>query len=58
MPAGNQGVRRANVAPQQAFPYTVHLIQDQIAEGEKVMTRRIGRGTFLGEILGLPPPGR
>ena len=58
MPAGNRGVRQANVALQQAFPDTVHLIQDQIAEGDKVMTRLIGRGTFLGEILGLPPTGK
>jgi steroid delta-isomerase-like uncharacterized protein len=58
MPAGNQGVRRANVALQQAFPDTVHLIQDQIAEGDKVMTRLLGRGTFRGEILGLPPNGK
>ena len=58
MPAGNRGVRQANVALQQAFPDTVHLIQDQIAEGDKVMTRVIGRGTFLGEILGLPPTGK
>jgi steroid delta-isomerase-like uncharacterized protein len=58
MPAGNQGVRQANVALRQAFPDTVHLIQDQIAEGDKVMTRLIGRGTFRGEILGLPPTGK
>jgi steroid delta-isomerase-like uncharacterized protein len=58
MTAGNQGVRQANVALQQAFPDTVHLIQDQIAEGDKVMTRLIGRGTFRGEILGIPPNGK
>jgi steroid delta-isomerase-like uncharacterized protein len=58
MPAGNEGVRQANVALREAFPDTVHLIQDQIAEGDKVMTRLIGRGTFRGEILGIPPNGK
>ena len=58
MAAGNQGVRQANVALREAFPDTVHLIQDQIAEGDTVMTRLIGRGTFRGEILGLSPNGK
>ena len=56
--AGSQGVRQANVALRAAFPDTVHLIQDQIAEGDKVMTRLLGRGTFRGEILGIPPNGK
>jgi predicted ester cyclase len=31
--------------------------QDQIAEGDKVVTRLTGRGTFTGEILRIPPNG-
>jgi steroid delta-isomerase-like uncharacterized protein len=58
MPAGNQGVRQANVALREAFPDTIHVIEDQIAEGDKVVTRLRGRGTFRGEILGLPPNGK
>ena len=58
MPAGNQGVRQANVALREAFPDTVHVIQDQIAEGDKVVTRLLGRGTFRGAILGIPPNGK
>ncbi|HVG95838.1 MAG TPA: ester cyclase, partial [Chloroflexota bacterium] len=58
MPAGNQGVRQANVALREAFPDTVHVIQDQIAEGDTVVTRLLGRGTFRGAILGLPPNGK
>src|SRR5215211_2184508 len=53
MPAGNQGVRQANVALREAFPDTVHVIQDQIAEGDKVVTRLLGRGTFRGAIAGI-----
>lgn len=40
-----------------AFPDTVHFIDDQIAEGDKVVTRLRGRATFRGEFLGIPPNG-
>ena len=57
MPHGNAGVRRANEILWTAFPDTVHIIDDQIAEGDKVVTRLRGRATFRGEILGIPPNG-
>jgi steroid delta-isomerase-like uncharacterized protein len=55
MPPGNAGVREANIRLRDAFPDTIHIIDDQIAEGDKVVTRLRGRGTFTGEILGIPP---
>jgi steroid delta-isomerase-like uncharacterized protein len=55
---GSAGIHRANKALRAAFPDTVHTILDQIAEGDKVMTRLRGRGTFKGEILGIPPNGK
>jgi steroid delta-isomerase-like uncharacterized protein len=58
MPSGSTGVRRANEALREAFPDTVHIIEDQIAEDDKVVTRLRGRGTFTGEILGIPPNGK
>jgi steroid delta-isomerase-like uncharacterized protein len=58
MPPGNAGVRQANEALRMAFPDTVHIIEDQIAEDDKVVTRLRGRGTFTGEILGIPPNGK
>jgi len=58
MPSGSTGVRQANDALRMAFPDTVHIIEDQIAEGDKVVTRLRGRGTFTGEILGIPPNGK
>jgi predicted ester cyclase len=58
MPAGRAGVRRANGLLRAAFPDTVHTIEDQIAEGDKVVTRLRGRATFTGEILGIPPNGK
>jgi steroid delta-isomerase-like uncharacterized protein len=57
MPAGNAGVREANQRLRAAFPDTVHFVEDQIAEGDKVVTRLRARGTFAGEILGIPPNG-
>jgi predicted ester cyclase len=57
MGEGSQGVKNANAALRAAFPDTVHLIEEQIAEGDKVVTRLRGRATFTGEILGIPPTG-
>jgi steroid delta-isomerase-like uncharacterized protein len=58
MAEGNAGVLQANAVLAAAFPDTVHLIEDQIAEGDMVVTRLRGRGTFLGECLGIPPNGK
>ena len=58
MAAGREGVKQANALLHDAFPDTVHTIEDQIAEGDKVMTRLSGQGTFQKEILGIPPTGR
>ena len=56
--AGRKGVKQGNALARTAFPDTVHTIEDQISQGDKVMTRLWGRGTFLGEILGIPPNGK
>jgi predicted SnoaL-like aldol condensation-catalyzing enzyme len=58
MAPGREGVKQANALLHAAFPDTVHTIEDQIAEGDKVVTRLSGRGTFTGEILGIPPNGQ
>jgi steroid delta-isomerase-like uncharacterized protein len=58
MPYGNAGVREANQRLRAAFPDTVHTIEDQIAEGDMVVTRLRARGTFQNEILGIPPNGK
>jgi predicted ester cyclase len=58
MAPGREGVKQANALLRAAFPDTVHTIEDQIAEGDKVVTRLRGRGTFQGEILGISPNGK
>ncbi len=34
------------------------IVEDQIAEGDRVVTRWTGRGTHKGELMGIPPTGR
>jgi steroid delta-isomerase-like uncharacterized protein len=58
LPPGREGVRQSSVALANAFPDAVHTIEDQMAEGDKVMTRMTVRATFLGEILGFQPTGK
>jgi predicted SnoaL-like aldol condensation-catalyzing enzyme len=58
MAPSREGVKQANALLRAAFPDTVHTIEDQIAEGDKVVTRLRGRGTFQGEILGISPNGK
>ena len=55
---GREGVKQANTLLLTAFPDATHTIEDQIAEGDKVVTRMTVRGTFLGEYLGIPPNGK
>jgi steroid delta-isomerase-like uncharacterized protein len=42
----------------QAFPNVHATIHDQIAEGDKVTTRKTFRGTHQGEFMGIPPTGK
>src|SRR5262245_38371385 len=41
-----------------AFPDLVCTIEDQLADGDKVVTRFTARGTHRGELMGIPPTGR
>ena len=38
-----------------AFPDLQHVIQDQVAEGDKVVSRLTVRGTHRGDFQGVPP---
>jgi steroid delta-isomerase-like uncharacterized protein len=38
-----------------AFPDLQLSVEDQVAEGDKVVTRYTGRGTHRGELMGIPP---
>ena len=42
----------------EAFPDLEITIEEQIAEGDKVLTRFRTRGTHQGELWGIPPTGK
>jgi len=55
---GAEGVRQQFAGFWGAFPDFRATILDQIAEGDKVVTRKVFRGTHQGELWGIPPTGR
>ena len=63
-PAGDEDLRGPAAIKQfaagvrEAFPDLEITIEDQIAEGDKVLTRFRTRGTHQGELWGIPPTGR
>ena len=58
LPAGPQGMKDY-VAPYfAAFPDLQWTVEDQLAEGDEVMTRFTQRGTHRGEFMGIAPTGK
>jgi steroid delta-isomerase-like uncharacterized protein len=57
LPPGREGVRQYVRILKAAFPDASHMIEDVLAEGDKVMTRVTARGAFLGECIGYQPNG-
>lgn len=41
-----------------AFPDLHYTLEDQIAEGDKVMTRNVASGTHKGALMGIEPTNR
>lgn len=58
LPPGFEGVKEANRLLRAAFPDVTHTIEEQLAEGDKVMTRVVTHATFTSEFLGFPPTGQ
>ena len=54
---GPDGFKEYVGAYRSAFPDMHVEIEDQIAEGDKVVTRWTGTGTHDGELAGIPPTG-
>jgi steroid delta-isomerase-like uncharacterized protein len=54
---GPEGVKHFASAFRSAFPDGQSTVEDQIAEGDKVVTRYTFSGTHQGEFMGIPPTG-
>lgn len=55
---GPEGIERYVSMYRAAYPDTSFTIEDQLAEGDEVVTRWTGRGTHRGELMGIPPTGK
>ena len=55
---GREGVKQFYAALRAAFPDLHFAVQDQIAEGDRVVTRWLARGTHTGTFQGMPPTGK
>ncbi len=55
---GLEGMRQFVAAYRGAFPDLVITVEDVIVEGDRAAYRWTGRGTQLGELLGIPPTGK
>jgi steroid delta-isomerase-like uncharacterized protein len=57
-PTGPEGVKGVVSMFRSGMPDLKVVIEDMIAEGEKVATRYTLEGTHEGELFGVPPTGR
>jgi len=58
LPADRQGVKLQFSMLFEAFPDLHAIIHDQVADEDKVVTRKTLRGTQRGEFMGIPPSGK
>ncbi len=58
LPAGREGIKQFISMYRAAFPDLYTTIDDQIADGDKVVTRWTGQGTNTGSMMGMPPTGK
>ena len=58
LPTGPEGVPIVMTAMWAAFPDLTFAVEDMIAEGDRVVTRAVLRGTHQGEFAGAPATGR
>ena len=54
LPTGPEGTKQLVTVYRKAFPDLHFTIDEQIAEGDKVVTRWTAHGTHKGELVGIP----
>jgi steroid delta-isomerase-like uncharacterized protein len=57
-PRGTEGAKVLAATYRGAFPDLQFTIEDQVAEGDQVVTRWTARGTNSGSLMGMPPSGK
>jgi steroid delta-isomerase-like uncharacterized protein len=55
---GLEGMKDGRAAMQKAFPDIQFAINDEIAEGDRVVLRATMTGTHQGELMGIPATGK
>ena|SRR5215216_6039898 len=58
LPTGIEGTKQLVTLYRNAFPDLHFTVDEQIAEGDKVVTRWTGHGTHKGELMGIPATGK
>ena len=53
--SGHEGIKQYVSMYRGAYPDTHFTVEDQVAEGDLVVTRWTGQGTHRGELMGVPP---
>jgi steroid delta-isomerase-like uncharacterized protein len=55
---GSEGIKQFYSMLRESFPDIHFAIEDQVAEGDRVVTRWTARATHTGAFQGVPPTGR
>ena len=58
LPTDRDGVKQIFTMFRTAYPDLRAVIHDQVAEGDRVVTRKTLHGTHRGELIGIPPTGK
>ena len=58
VPPTREGLAQLTLLFRRAFPDGRMAIEEMLAEGDRVVTRKTFRGTHRGELMGLPATGR
>ncbi len=58
VPPGNEGFKAFLTMFRAAFPDLHYTIDDEIAEGDRIVQRSTGHGTMKGDFQGMPASGK